>query len=65
MNIRQVPATDKKAIIAGLEKIIKSHTLAKTRIVISHYFKNYSERAKAQKRIDELRKEIAQLEKKK
>jgi len=65
MNIRQVPAADKKAIIAGLEKIIKTHSLLKTKIVVSHYFKNYSERAKAQKRIDELKKEIAQLEKKK
>lgn len=62
---RNVPIAEKKEILSGLEKTIKKYGLPKTKAVIIHYFKNYTERSKAQKRIEELKAEIAVLEKKK
>lgn len=62
---RNVPVGEKKSIILGLERSIKRYGLPKTKAVITHYFKNYTERKKAQARIEELKSEIAALEKKK
>jgi hypothetical protein len=61
---RTIPATEKKEIVSNLEKSIKKYGSEKTKAVINHYFKNYQERQKAKKRIEELQKEIQQLEKK-
>lgn len=65
MNIRNINATDKKAIISELQKIIRKHKFDKVKTVINSFFKKEGEKSKAQKQINELKKEIAKLEKKK
>lgn len=66
MNIKKATTPqERKAIVKKLESIIKAHGFEKTRASVNHYFKNSTERIKAQKRITELQKEIATLEKKK
>lgn len=65
MNIRNVTKEEKVSITKALEAIIRKHKFPKVKTVISNYFKNSTERQKALARIDELKKEIASLEKKK
>lgn len=64
-NNRTVPAADKKAILIALQVIIKKHGIQKVKPVVNNYFKTYVEKKKAQQKIEELKKEIAALEKKK
>ena len=65
MTIKNVLAAEKAAITKSLQKSIKDYGFQKVRLVITNYFKNSQQTAKAQKRIFELKKEIEQLEKKK
>lgn len=64
-TIRNVPQQEKKSILLGLDRSIKRYGIQKTKTVITNYFKNYGEKTKAQKRIEELKEEISRLEKKK
>lgn len=65
MQNRLIPATERKAITKLLESIIKKHGFDKSKSVVNHYFKNSKERQKTLARINELKKELESLEKKK
>lgn len=62
MNIRNVKPDQRKAIVKGLESLIKKHKVDAVKTVVTNYFKNYSERRKAAGKIAELQKEIASAE---
>lgn len=65
MATQKATPTEKKQIIDTLIKMNKKFGSAIVKPVITGYFKNYSEKLKAEKKISELKEELAKLEKKK